>query len=724
MDFRSSLPTHVGGTSGVDTAGMGRILLRQIVLPLLLLAASLLDWSLISLVNMIIYLAIQSTGSKIGIHLWKLHLILWFTVIYSALAILARVTFHIFWIIEGTEWSLADSWWAKLVVGFARVQSWGSVSVLYFVIVQLAAALIAFVDVHNRSLYRDSCWLNFSSAVEHIGPHLRVAGCLLLPAIQLIAGISHPSWVSLPFFICSCVGLVDWSLTGNFLGLFRWWRPLLLYACFNIILLYVYQIPVDFPSVVSLLADVIGLYKVTTKSEWPELCSGFSLLMFHFMLCSVKCDLKEMDSIMSMEENSLSERLLPSKHSFFIRQSRSGAKHTNVLLRGPVFRNFSINFFTYGFPVLVFALSFWSFSFASICAFGLLAYVGYVLYAFPSLFQLHRLNGLLLVFILLWAASTYVFNVAFTIFNKKIRKDMDIWETIGLWHYPIPGLFLLAQFCLGILVAVVNLVNNSVFHYLSDEDMLSSNQNAVEETEDTKVLIVATIAWGLRKCSRAITLVLIFLRATKPGYIHAVYMCCFLVYLLSHSITRRMRQLLVLFCVAHFSLLYILQLNLISNALEHSGSISSEILSQLGLVSDSPSWDFKEIGLLLCFCAVQNHGSKILFSFSAIVQRTPYTPFGFSILRAGLNKSVLQSVYSSPSSSDNQPHRSSHERFIARYLSEVGQKCLSTYRSYGTYVAFLTILLTLYMVTPNYISFGYLFFPTMLDYRKATCGED
>lgn len=53
------------------------------------------------------------------------------------------------------------------------------------------------------------------------GSHLRVASCLLLPAIQIIVGISHPSWVSLPFFIGSCVGLVDWSLTSNFLGLFR-----------------------------------------------------------------------------------------------------------------------------------------------------------------------------------------------------------------------------------------------------------------------------------------------------------------------------------------------------------------------------------------------------------------------------------------------------------------------------------------------------------------------
>lgn len=42
-------------------------------------------------------------------------------------------------------------------------------------------------------------------------------------------------------------------------------------------------------------------------------------------------------------------------------------------------------------------------------------------------------------------------------------QDMEIWETVGLWHYTIPGFYLLAQFCLAILVAMGNLVNNSVF---------------------------------------------------------------------------------------------------------------------------------------------------------------------------------------------------------------------------------------------------------------------
>lgn len=159
--------------------------------------------------------------------------------------------------------------------------------------------------------------------------------------------------------------------------------------------------------------------------------------------------------------------------------------------------------------VSLFALSFWSFHFASLCAFGLLAYVGYIIYAFPSLFQLHRLNGLLLVFILLWAISTYIFNVAFSFLNTKVGKvisslcakvsttlrklrcklttsviniqDMQIWEMVGLWHYTIPGFFLLAQFGLGMLVALGNLVNNSVFLYLSEESSRSSNERSYAE---------------------------------------------------------------------------------------------------------------------------------------------------------------------------------------------------------------------------------------------------
>lgn len=68
-----------------------------------------------------------------------------------------------------------------------------------------------------------------------------------------------------------------------------------------------------------------------------------------------------------------------------------------------------------------------------------------------------------------------------------------------------------------------------------------------------------------------------------------------------------------------------------------------------GLLEEDSSWDFLEVTLLACFCAIHNHGFEMLFSFSAIVQHAPSPPIGFSILKAGLSKSVLMSVYSSSS---------------------------------------------------------------------------
>uniref|UniRef100_A0A0E0MWP1 Uncharacterized protein n=1 Tax=Oryza rufipogon TaxID=4529 RepID=A0A0E0MWP1_ORYRU len=196
-----------------------------------------------------------------------------------------------------------------------------------------------------------------------------------------------------------------------------------------------------------------------------------------------------------------------------------GRRHANVLLRGSVFRTFSINFFTYGFP------------------------------------------------------------------------DMMIWETIGLWHYSIPGLFLLAQFCLGVFVALCNLVNNSVFVYTTTEGgASSSDDHLIDEKEDTMVLIVATLAWGLRKLSR--------------------------------------------------------------------------------LSNKSTTKDFMKIGSIVCFCAVHSHGFKMLFALSAVLRHTPSTPVGFTILKAGLNKSVLLSVYNSQNSRNGQADRSTHglvSKFVKLY---------------------------------------------------------
>ncbi|KAJ9131516.1 hypothetical protein P3X46_035171 [Hevea brasiliensis] len=691
---------------------MGRFL-NGFALPVLLLTAASLNWSLMSLVDLIAFLFIQYAAPKIGFRSQRQSLLSWCTLVFSSLAVLSHAIFHIVWAVKGDQWSISDAQWAKLV-GFISVHSWSLPYVICFLVIQVSAVFVAVIGIYGSRFHLDlleDSWLgHLYSSVTHIGSHLRVLCCLLLPAVQLVVGISHPSLASLPFFICSSIGLINWSITSNFFGLFQWWSYLLLYAGFNIVLLYAYQLPVKFPGIIQCVAGFIGLYKISAKSEWSEICSCLSLLFFYIMLSWIRCDLAEMDFIMLTRESSLTVQLLPPKHSFFIHKSRSGARHTNMMLRGSVFWTFSVNFLAYGFPISLLALSFWSFHFPSVCAFGLLAYVGYNVFAFPSLFHLHQLNGLLLIFILLWAASTYIFNVTFMFLNKKTWEDMEIWETVGLWHYPIPGFYLLAQFCLGVLVALGNLVNNSVFLYLSDMDRQSSSEDfTVEESEETKVLIVATISWGLRKSSRAIALVLIFFIALKPGIIHAVYMVFFLLYLLSHTISWKIRQSLIVLCEAHFALLYILQLNLISRALKQKGSFATDILSQLGFLNHASYGDFLRIAALAFSCAVHNHGFEMLSSFSAILQHTPCPPIGFSILRAGLIKSVLLSVYTSLSGQIHDDN-SSHEKKIASYLRATGQKFLSVYRSYGTYIAFLTILLTVYLVKPNFISFGYLFF--------------
>ncbi|KAK8542359.1 hypothetical protein V6N12_014957 [Hibiscus sabdariffa] len=678
---------------------MGK-LLTGFVLPFLLLIAALLNWSLISLVDLIAFLLIQYAAPEIGFQFRWQSLLSWYTLSFSLLTVLSHAIFYIVWIVNGDQWSISDAQWTKLI-GFGRDQSSSFPSVIYFLVVQVLAALVALFEIRGYRFgmdsLRDTFWGHLYSFLLQIGSHLRVLCCLLLPAIQLVAGISRPSWASLPFFICSSIGLVDWSLTSNFLGLFRSWRYLFLYAGLNIILLYIYQLPIEYSGIFEWLADFIGLYKISAKSEWSEICSGLSLVLFYIILSWIRCDLIEMDFIMSMRASSLTKQLLPSKHSFFIHESRSGVRHSNILSRGPVLRTFGINYFTYGFPISLLALSFWSFHFASLYAFGLLAYVGYILYVFPSMYHLHRLNGLLLVLILSWAVSTYIFNIAFTALSKEKWQDMEIWETIGLWHYPIPGFYLLAQFSLGVLVALSNLVNNSVFLYLSERDgPSSSDDSTLDDTEETKVLIVATIVYGIRKSSRAMVLLLLFLIALNPGLIPALY-------------STKIRQCLILLCEAHFTLLYLLQLNLISSALEKKGSIAEKILSQLGSFNHVNSGDFLKIAVLACFSAIHNHGFEMLLSFSAIVQHTPCPPIGFSILRAGLLKSVILTVYTSKSR--NTPAINfSHERKIGSYLNAIGEKFLLIYRSCGAYIVFLTILLTVYIVTPNYSSFGYLFF--------------
>ena len=104
---------------------------------------------------------------------------------------------------------------------------------------------------------------------------------------------------------------------------------------------------------------------------------------------------------------------------------------------------------------------------------------------------------------------------------------MDVWETIGLWHYPIPGLYIFAQFCLGILVAMGNLVNGSVFLYLSDGDLQSTNDNCTVEGEE--ITVFSSVVFAVRSAS--------FL-------LHMVYFCA--AFFLSYMVQTRFPNLVYL----------------------------------------------------------------------------------------------------------------------------------------------------------------------------------
>ncbi|KAL1102518.1 hypothetical protein V6Z11_D05G369900 [Gossypium hirsutum] len=220
------------------------------------------------------------------------YLLLWPVIIFSLLVFLSQVAYLVIWAVGGYKQSVEDTWWLKLI-GFMI-----SPTVIYFLVTQLLVLVVALLDIHGNRFglvpWRYTCWGHFLTIVEQLGSHLKVASCLLLPAIQLVLGISHPSWISLvtPLNLNPCIGLVDWSLTSNFLGLFRLWKALQFYAGFNIFMLYVYQLPIEFSSMLQWIADFVGLFKICSKSEWTEICSFVSLVLFYIMVLLFNSNIK------------------------------------------------------------------------------------------------------------------------------------------------------------------------------------------------------------------------------------------------------------------------------------------------------------------------------------------------------------------------------------------------------------------------------------------------
>ncbi|GKA82364.1 piezo-type mechanosensitive ion channel homolog isoform X1 [Tanacetum coccineum] len=209
-------------------------------------------------------------------------------------------------------------------------------TVIYVLILQSLAAFIAFTELQEIKVgfftWASSFLGRLAEAFDRIG-RFTCEGCFFLAVACHSVGCGYQLHV-LGFFtvfhfqLCGSCGLV-----------------------INEQLSWPLQLPTRLPKFFSAIGDFIGIYRISSASDWAQICSGLSLIIFFFGLSFVKLDLEEMNFIMSIRDSSLNEQLLPSTNSFFIRESRSGERDTNLLLRGPVFRTFSINFFTYGAPV-------------------------------------------------------------------------------------------------------------------------------------------------------------------------------------------------------------------------------------------------------------------------------------------------------------------------------------------------------------------------------------
>ncbi|KAJ6319739.1 hypothetical protein OIU76_005337 [Salix suchowensis] len=151
------------------------------VLPFLLLTSSLINWSLISLVDVIAFLLIQYAAPKIGYRFQRRLFLLWFIIIFSLVVILSQAVYLVIWGILGDKWSGTDAWWAHLI-GFMIIHSWKSPLVIYFLVIQLLAVFVALVDVYWSRFglvpWQDSCWGHFLNLLEHLGL-LTSQGCFL-----------------------------------------------------------------------------------------------------------------------------------------------------------------------------------------------------------------------------------------------------------------------------------------------------------------------------------------------------------------------------------------------------------------------------------------------------------------------------------------------------------------------------------------------------------------
>lgn len=71
----------------------------------------------------------------------------------------------------------------------------------------------------------------------------------------------------------------------SFFCLLRWWRVLYIYSGFNIVLLYLYQLPINFSDMIRWIASFIGVFRISVETEGPDIYSGLFLVLFYIMVC-------------------------------------------------------------------------------------------------------------------------------------------------------------------------------------------------------------------------------------------------------------------------------------------------------------------------------------------------------------------------------------------------------------------------------------------------------
>ncbi|KAI5060462.1 hypothetical protein GOP47_0024882 [Adiantum capillus-veneris] len=692
--------------------------------PAALLLVSFEDFNLLTLPFLLAFLCLQYKSLWTGISSQIKALSLGFIIAYSVVLLFLDCSTTILWYIKGKSWNWTSHWFPSLL-GLDRLNPWTSIPHIFLVVGSLVFTIItaarAIIDGPNFCSVLDFSWgsVQFRAVIRSI----------ILPTVQLVAAVARPCWICFPFFICSCIGLFHWAITGNFVGLSWGWNHLLVLTGLEILVLYVYQLPLSFPETVLKVSDYLGLFRFSQgECGWLEMTQSISLLSLYILLSVSIFEVQEEDGHVFHykdllpqtyngsvtiprlvdDENGIKERLLASSELTHAIRKRSSVSWTRTLPSTKIMQIISINYSVYGFPICLFLLSLWSFKYASISAFFILVYVGLVLYSFPSVLVLWRMNTVLLLFILFWAICTYTFNAAFTVLHDALEKDTDIWNTVGFWHYPVPGLFLLVQFILGMLLGASMYFSNVSLRSMNVAENSNNADDIIqEESHDGKILFLAILTWCIHRSSHTLSLVLLFFSGVRLGFIGAIYMIFFLAFLLKPDLSTRMRHYVIIFCGTHVAMLYLLRLTLIADQIAIAGNWIRQVLIVLGLSETGNFLDFVMITTLLVFSSLQVHGFRVLLFIARLVRRSQLPPFGLKIFKSTTSGLILLSVCASSNLDYFYQESNLTVQWILKRVSDIGGAIHVVYRTFGTLIATVTVLLVVYRLGPNCISFGY-----------------